>query len=420
MAQHVIVVGAGITGVAAALWLRRAGAAVTLIDRVEPGDTAQTSYGNGGILARCAVVPVATPGILAKAPRMLLDPGQPLFLKWRYLPRLLPWLVPYLLNSRRARVERIVAALAPLTDDSVEQHLAISKGTAARRFIATGEYIYLYRSRADYLHDGLTMALRRDAGHVPEERGGAALREADPGLSPAYGFGAVFGEHGWITDPGGYVAALFAAYRAAGGSYRRAEVVDVADGAVTLAGGERLAAARIVLAAGVWSRRLAERLGHRVMMESERGYHLLLKGVSHCPPVPYMIADAKFVVTPMAAGLRCAGIVEFGGTEAPASSAPVRLLRRRIAEVYPGLSWEAEEVWMGHRPSICDSLPMLGVSCKAPGVIFAFGAQHIGLTIGPRLGRMAAEIALGRPPDIDIAPYAVDRFDRCGVQTVRI
>ncbi len=408
-----LVVGAGITGVAAAEWLRRDGWRVTLIDRVDPGDPAQASYGNGGILARCAVVPVSVPGLLAKAPRMLLDPGSPLFLRWSYLPRLLPWLAPFLRSGREDEVRRIAAALAALTSDSVDQHQALAAGTGAERFIGVDEYAYLYRDRAAFEADAWGFALRRTLGFDWEERGRDALVERDPALSPAYGFGAVFRDHGWITSPGGYVAALAESFRREGGVFRRAEVADVSpDGAVTLEGGETLSADRVILAAGVWSRRLAERLGHRVVMETERGYHLMLRGTSARPPFPYMIADAKFVATPMEDGFRCAGIVELGGLDAPPSEAPRRLLRRRIAEVYPGLTWEAEEDWLGHRPSTCDSLPLLGAAPRAPKVVFAFGSQHVGLTIGPRLGRMAAAIASGRGTNIDLAPYAPDRFDR--------
>jgi len=164
MSRSVIVIGAGITGVSTAEWLRRAGADVTLIDRVNPGDPAQTSYGNAGLLARCAIIPVAVPGLMAKAPKMLLDPTSPLFMKWSYLPKLLPWLVPFLRNGRLDRLKPIVKALEPLTSDSVDQHLALAKGTEAEKYIHTGDYTYVYKDRACYEKDGLGMTLRREHG----------------------------------------------------------------------------------------------------------------------------------------------------------------------------------------------------------------------------------------------------------------
>lgn len=409
--MRAVVVGAGISGVASAIWLQRAGVEVTLVDRVRPGDPAQTSFGNAGILARCAVVPVSVPGLMAKAPGMLLDPNSPLFLRWSYLPKLLPWLVPFLRNGKKERVEAIVQALEPLTGDSVDQHMALAKGTGAEKYIRQGDYIYLYRSRADFEADGFGMALRAAHGFEPELREEGALREADPALSAAYTFGAAFTEHGWIGAPGPYVAALAAHFEEAGGTFRQAEVADVAEGRVTFAGGEQVVADKVVLAAGIWSRKLAERLGHRVNMEAERGYHVMLENPSAKPPVPYMVADAKFAAVPMDQGLRCAGIVELGGTKAGPSQVPIDLLKNRIREVYPGLSWDREETWLGFRPSTVDSLPMVGASPKAPGVIFAFGAQHVGLTMGPRVGRMVAGIATGATPNVDMTPYRVDRFD---------
>ncbi|MEE8454819.1 MAG: FAD-binding oxidoreductase [Limibaculum sp.] len=167
-----------------------------------------------------------------------------------------------------------------------------------------------------------------------------------------------------------------------------------------------------MLAAGVWSGKLAGKLGHNAAMESERGYHLTLTGVSHKPPAPYMVTDAKLGVTPMEDGLRFAGTVDFGGIDGPEQSAPLESLRRRVRQIYPGLTWDGEETWMGQRPSTVDSLPLLGASPKAPAIHFAFGGQHLGLTMGPRIGRMTADMIAGRKPNIDIAPYRVDRFDR--------
>ncbi len=410
MQKTAIVIGAGITGISAAEWLRRAGVSVTVIDRIDPGTADQASYGNAGLLARAAVIPVSEPGLMAKAPGMLLDPDSPLFLKWRYLPRLLPWLLPFLRNGRIDRIEKITTALAALTHDAVDQHLALAKGTPAAAYIKTGDYAFYYRSRKDFTKDAYGMELRRQAGFEACELDRAALIERDPEVSPAYTFAALFPDHGWLTSPGDYVAALAAHFIAEGGVFKKAEVADIADGQVTLSDGTTLTADKIVLAAGAWSGKLGKKLRQKPMLEAERGYHLYLKGASYLPPSPFMVSDAKFVVTPMQDGLRCAGIVEFGGLTAPASKAPIALLKKRIKQVYPDLTWQSEEVWMGHRPSTPDSLPHLGALKDAPNVICAFGSQHIGLTIGPKLGRMVAGLVIGNHSNIDLAPYGPNRF----------
>jgi len=412
--MQIAVLGAGITGLAAAEWLRRDGHGVTLVDRVRPGDPAQASYGNAGLLAAGSVGPVAMPGLAARAPGMLLDPDGPLFLKWRYLPRLLPWLVPFLRAGREAEVRRIAGALGTLVRDSTDQHQALAAGTGADRYLGAGGYVTLYRDRAGFEADPLEAALRREAALAWDAFDRAALAERDPALGQRYQFGVRYHDAGWITDPGRYLRALFAHFRAGGGLFRQGPVEDArpAEPGVTVrVGGETLEYDRAVIAMGAWSGELARRLGHRPRLESERGYHLVLEGASVAPPGPYLLSDAKFGITPMEDGLRLAGLVEFGGLEAGPSAAPTRLQRRHIARVFPGIRWAGEQLWMGHRPTTADSLPHLGQSPKTPGILFAFGGQHLGLTMGPKSGRLIADLIAGRVPNIDLAPFRPDRFD---------
>jgi D-amino-acid dehydrogenase len=415
--MRIAVLGAGIVGVSTAEWLRRDGHAVTLIDRVAPGDPAQASHGNAGVLAAGSIVPVPVPGLWLKAPRMLLDPDGALFLKWRHLPRLLPWLARYLAQGRRDRVERIAAALAPLVSDTVTMHAALAEGTGAEAHVGTARFTHLHPDRASWEGNALARALERAAGVRFETLDRAALAERDPALGPAYRFGVEFTESGMVTDPGAYMAALAEHFVREGGTLRRAEIADArpeGEGVAVTAGGETARFDHAVIAMGAWSGTLARRLGHDPALESERGYHLMLERPSRMPPVPYLLADSKFVATPMAGGLRLAGLDEFGGLEAPPSAAPTRFQRRRARRLYPDLEWEGESVWMGHRPSTIDSLPLLGPSPKAPAISFAFGTQHLGLTMGPKLGRLVADTVAGRRPNIDMAPYRVGRFDRAG------
>ena len=414
--DKIAVVGAGILGVSTAEWLRRDGADVELVDRIEPGSPEQTSYGNAGLLASSSIVPVAVPGLLAKIPAMLLNPDSPLFLRWSYLPRLLPWITRFLANGSERKVREIAAGLTHVIGDSVEQHLALAKGTPAEAFIRFGPYAYLFSSRAAFDKDPFAFLLRQEHGFHWDERSREQLVADDPDLGEAYQFGIFMRDHGWLTDPGGYVAAIADLFRANGGGFWRAEVDDIRpagdnSGIEIVANGETRHYGRVVLSAGVWSKRLAERLGHRTPMESERGYHLVLKSPSKMPPVPYSLTDAKMVATPMDAGVRCAGLVEFGGTRAGPSQAPLRFIEKSVRKLYPKLQWDSAESWLGHRPAPVDSLPFLGESPKAPGVFFAFGTHHIGLTAGPKIGRLTADMIAGRTPNIDLAPYRVGRFD---------
>lgn len=413
--MKVIVVGAGITGVSSAEWLRRDGHDVTLVDPLRPGDAGQTSFGNAGLIARTSVMPVATPALVRKAASMVFDPGAPLFLRWSYLPRLLPWLLPFLGNARLSRLREIAESLSALTFDSTEQHMALARGTKAESYIQIGEYVTLYRAPGDYHGDALWSEMRARHNLAPEELNRAALVDRDPHLGPDYTFGTLFRDFGWIVDPGRYVAALFDHYRQQGGGFRQGQVVDIAPGeapSVTLDGGDVLAADRIVICAGVWSGAMARRLGTGMRLEAERGYHLSMFAPSITPPGPYMVTDAKFVLTPMQGFLRAAGVVEFAGIDAAPSSAPPALIEKRLRRVYPGLEFDRCDTWMGRRPTTPDSLPALGADARAPNVIHAYGGQHVGLTIGPKLGRTVAALVSGQGVNLDLAPYAPGRFGR--------
>ena len=413
--QRIAVVGAGIVGVSCALHLQRLGASVTLIDRQAPGGVDAASYGNGGVLARCSVVPVATPGILKKAPSMIMSSDGPLFLRWSYLPRLLPWLVPYLRSSKRENVEYIAQNLAPLVFDSVDEHRDLAKGSDAEHWIRSCEYMYLYENQQAFEHDAFGWKLRREHGFEWDTLQGEAIRDRNPHLSPNYRFAAAVKDHGIIANPGKYVADLANAFAGAGGEFIRANVKKVApsdDRIVLKIDGGDIVVGKAVIAAGAWSHNLAEQLGANVPLESERGYHLELTSANRKLTVPVMDAARKFVATPMEGVLRLAGVVEFGGLHAPASKGPSDLLVRGAKAMLPGLEYGAKQVWMGHRPAPADSLPIIGPAPVSRNVHFAYGHHHIGLTAGPKTGRIVAQHVMGLQPNVNIDAYRSDRFTR--------
>jgi D-amino-acid dehydrogenase len=176
------------------------------------------------------------------------------------------------------------------------------------------------------------------------------------------------------------------------------------------AGGETIPCSAAIVAAGAWSGPLAKALGLNVPLESERGYHIDLWGANKTPRSPVMIVSGRFVVTPMHERLRLAGIVEFGGLEAGPSRAPFALLLRQIRAAMPGIAWEEATEWMGHRPAIADSIPLIGEAPGLGGAYLGFGHHHIGLTGGPKTGRLLAQLISGQRPNIDLAPYAPSRF----------
>lgn len=410
--KHVAIVGAGIVGVSTAIWLQRAGHRVTLID--SRGVAEGASYGNGGVLAAIAVVPVTVPGLLSKAPKMLFGRDGPLFLRWSYLPKLVPFLLKYLGHGNASDVNRIADGLTLLLQDTADQHLAVAHGTGAEKYIHVGDYLFGYADRAAYVADSFGWDIRRARGYEIEELDAARLGEVDPAMAGRFGFGVRCPGHGHISDPGAYIKALSAHVMQQGGAFKQADATgllkdgDKVTGIVTSEG--QIEADDVVIATGVWSGPLAEKLGINLPMEAERGYHIEFVNPSIMPRNPIMVASGKFVMTPMEGRLRCAGIVEFGGLTEERSRAPLELLKRQTLALFPELEYDRIDEWMGFRPSTSDSLPLIGASERCPNVWTGFGHQHIGLTAGPKTGRWLAQLIDGQPPNVDLDAFSPLRF----------
>ena len=405
--MHIVVVGAGIVGVSCALWLQRSGHEVTLVDRAGPASG--TSHGNAGVLAAGAVIPVTTPGLLARAPRMLFSKDAPLFLKWGYLPKLLPFLRRYMSYANDAHVDRYGAAMSMLLHDTVAQHRALADGTDAARFISDEDYCFGYATRADFEADAYGWEKRRKAGYAFEVVEGKEYRAADPSYGPAFEVVVRCKNHGRISDPGGYVTALAGHFVDQGGVFDIRAVEDI-----TLENGEiaalqtskgEMRADKFVFAMGPWSKKIAHKLGVKVPFESERGYHIEFMNPSVMPKNPMMVASGKFVLTPMEGRLRAAGVIEFGGLENGPSRGPFDLLKRQVKQVLPDLEYDEAVEWMGHRPAPADSLPLIGANDVNGKSYNAFGHQHVGLTGGPKTGRIIADIINGKKPNVDLAPF---------------
>lgn len=415
-AKTIAIIGAGIVGVSTAIWLQRDGHRVILIDRAGPAEG--TSFGNGGVLASCSIVPVTGPGLIAKAPGMLFSPNQPLFLRWGHLPRLAPWLIKYLGHANAAAATHTANAMAQIVGDSLADHLALAQGTGAEKWVVPSDYLFIYNDRAHYQGDAFGWGLRRQNGFVWDEMEAAEFRAYDHVFSEDLRFAVRLKDHGRIADPGQYVKDLAAHVVAQGGQLITAAVEDIVreNGRVTgvRAGGQTIACDAAVVATGVWSGPLAKKLGLDVPLESERGYHIEFWNPNFMPKSPVMVAARKFVATPMEGRLRLAGVVEFGGLENGPSKAPIDLLKRSAAAVFPGLKADEVTEWMGHRPAPADSIPVIGELPHIKGAYTGFGHHHVGLTGGPKTGRILAQLISGRQPNVDLSAYSPARYAKAG------
>lgn len=406
-----IVIGAGICGVSTAIWLQRAGHNVILMDKGLPGMGA--SYGNAGLLAQWAVAPVSSPTLLREAPGYLLNPNSPLFMKWGYLPKLLPWLAKFAAQCTDAATRRIVENQIPLICDSVDQHKSLVRGTALERWVSDSKFSYAYTSRAHFEADAYSWGLKKMAGFEPTVLTGRAVQEAEPILGPSVQCLAVLEGQGHIVNPGQYITELAAHFTHHGGTFIQAEVRDLhkQNGRISHIDTDQgtFACSRAVITAGIWSKELMKKLGLKVPLETERGYHVIFENPSEMPRDPMMITSGKFAVNPMETGLRCAGMVELGDHHAGPSKAPMRLLMRNARAIFPNLTYSGTQEWMGFRPSTPDSVPLIG-EIGATGIYTGFGHQHVGLTAGPKTGRLIAQMIDGATPNMDMAPYAPARY----------
>jgi D-amino-acid dehydrogenase len=407
----IAVIGAGVVGTATALTLRRRGHAVTLFDARLPGTA--TSSGNAALFATGQCLPLAQPGVLRQIPSLLRDPTGPLVLRWRYLPRLLPWLLRFVAASRPQRVAAASQALASLLRPSLDCWLDLL-GQQASSLVHRKGVLYVYDDPAKLRAGEADAALRRDYGVRIEKLAAPELRQLEPALKPGLAGGLFHPDYAHAADPLQVVTALADSFVRAGGHLIREEVrgfVFGDDGPNHIA---TSAAAhpcgRIVLAAGIWSKPLAAALGIRVPLESERGYHMMLPEPGLRLRLPVLYGDHRVALTPLAGGLRVSGTMELAGLAAPPDPRRHAMLLTLAQRLLPALGTGAAKPWMGHRPSTPDSLPVIGRSPHFTNVYFAFGHGHLGLTLGAITARLIAELIEGTAPALDLAPFRPERF----------
>ncbi|AWM92237.1 FAD-dependent oxidoreductase [Pseudomonas sp. 31-12] len=411
----VAVVGAGIIGVACALRLARQGLRVVVIDQQDPGRGA--SFGNAGHLATEQVFPIADLSILKRLPGMLMDPMGPLRLDWKYLPRALPWFTRLLLNLRPAPFQRTVAGIRALNESSLGAWHRLL-GDIARPDLLREDGSLLVFERADSRQAIEALEARMRHQQVPVDFWDAnAVREAAPQLSELIQGGLFFPRTGHFLDPYRVVCELVHAAKAGGVHFLKQQVLgaNLQENGVSLITDQgRLTARQTLIACGAHSAKLTAALtGKKVPLDTERGYHLMLPHEHGRLPFAVTSLERKFIMTPMADGLRLAGTVEFAGLDRPAVMERAWQLHRLSDGLFKrDLSAEAATPWMGFRPSLPDSLPIIDRVCDGK-VLLAFGHQHLGLTQAAVTAELIAQLASPATaadglPAID--PYRLDRF----------
>ena len=410
--RRVVVIGAGMVGVSAALWLQESGHDVTLIDRGAPGRG--TSYGNAGIFATYACIPINAPRRIVDAPSMLLDPASPLSIRWSYLPRFLPWALRFLSACRPGRVRATVGALAAILARAEEGFRPLARRAGIESLLGEAGALYVYGSEESWRRHRRNRERRRAHGVATRDLDPSEVYELEPALAHVVHRGTYMEDVFFLRNPHAVVDGLARAFVQWGGRLRQAEVRAIGNGLPGLlevvTAGERILADRVVVAAGAWSTRLLGPLAGRIPLDTERGYHVMFPEAGSLLTRPVAPVDGGFFMTPMETGLRAAGTVEFAGLDAPPRPARVEALTAAVRRLLPDLG-EPAESWLGFRPTLPDALPAIGPLPSDPRILCAFGHQHLGMTLGGITGKLVAELVDGTgPPSVDLAPFRPDRF----------
>lgn len=406
----IAVVGAGVIGLAIALRLAEAGREVVVLDPAEPGSGA--SYGNAGTIADYAVQPVGTPDVLRGLPSLLFDRNSPLAIRRAALPALAPWLLRFVRQSLPARAKANAQVLASLLADAGPRWDDLAAAIGAGGLLQDRGCVYAYATPTAQARAAADLAFRRTLGVEAVALSPDDLAVLEPGLPPMPGGGVLFPGARFLTDPGRAVGLLALAARRAGVRFQRVLVGGLlrnqAGVDLTWEGGG-IRARRVVIAAGAQSRKLARMAGDRIPLDTERGYHLEFDMETPLLQRPVAITARGFYLCPMRGRLRVAGTVELGGLTAPPSQHRLDRLLDGARSIWPQLPAPSRS-WMGFRPSLPDSLPVIGPSRGGAEVLFAFGHGHIGLTLAPVTADIIADMATGRPARIDAAALGAGRF----------
>lgn len=411
--QDIAVIGAGIVGINVAAFLVEAGHSVRVFDPA--GIAEMTSRGNAAALAFSDIAPLASPKIMLKAPKWLFDPLGPLSIRPSYLPKLAPWLARFAMASRSAQVEKSTITQSNLMKLAEIEINGLWQRAGLAAMIRHDGSLELYQSEAEFNASRPGWDRRAAAGIEFEHVRGTRLAELQPGLSTEF-VAATF-VPGWktVSDPYHYARAVWDYAASLGANFDQMAVgrlqLDGPKPGLLLADGTSVEADKIIIAAGAWSTKLLKTASHlKIPLDTERGYNTTLPGSAFDLKRQLIFSAHGFVITPLENAVRVGGAVEFAGLDAPPNYARADAMLTKACRFLPGLDPSGGNQWMGFRPSLPDSLPVISPLPHCKDVILAFGNGHLGLTQSAAMGRLTRDLVTGEKSAIDLSPLAADRF----------
>ncbi|MBN3724402.1 NAD(P)/FAD-dependent oxidoreductase [Burkholderia sp. Ac-20379] len=411
--EPAVVVGGGIVGTCCALYLQRSGFDVTLIDPAAPGDS--TAKWSCGQISVGEIIPLSKPGLLMKVPGWLLDQTGPLALRPSALPGIVPWLLRFMACARHSRVHDIAQAMATLTQQVFADYATLLAACDDDALLVQRPVMQVFDSPAGIEHERPHNVLRESLGFQSQVLNAAEIGDLEPVLAGRFSHGILLPQWRFVSDTERFIAALTESFVQQGGRRIRGAVKRIEEDAgratgVTLANGERIAAAQLVVAAGAGARQFFPQLGIDVPLEGVAGYQVLLpeSDVEFRHSVIY--GDGGFCFTPMRRGLQIGGTIEFAARGAEPNFRRAQIILDKARRVLPQLRTERHEFGVGYRPFLPDTKPIIDRSRRLPNVLMAIGHGQLGLTLGATTGRLIAELARGVTPQTNLAPFSAYRF----------
>lgn len=407
-----VVIGAWIIGTAIAHELQRRGRQVVLIDRDAPGKGA--SFGNMASIAVTEFMPASRPSIWRQIPGWMLDPEGPVRVRPGHMPKLVPWFLRFIAASRPAKLRELEAQGAALCARSLADTQELLRETGLQDQMSDEGCLSLYADEAEFRADREHIEILQRFGFPHEVIGRQAIKALEPEVSDKIGMAVLFPQNRSMRDPYRLVLALAERFTALGGRFEMGEVTGFTRSErlreVIVKDGRRLPADEVVICAGAFSARLAKLLGEPIPLETERGYHTQIMAPGIALKHSIIWPARAFMVTPTAGGIRVGGTVEMAGLDAAPDYRRSRVTVRRAKEALPNLQCNDFTEWMGHRPALPDTVPILSASAKTRGVFYATGHGHLGLTYAATTARLIGALVTGARPEVDLHPYRINRF----------
>ncbi len=407
----IAVIGAGIVGCSCALWLQRKGFSVILIDPDDPG--AGTSSGNAGTIADYGCVPVNSPDIFKRLPNLLTSSDSPLSLSIPYALKHPRWMLQFMANCREHKVSRIIRILGKLLAKTYEGLDPLLDMAQARDLVQQNGCMYVYQSEQDFIDANPSNQARRAQGFEYTELDRADIADLEPGLKLPFERGLLFESASHVLNPQALCQRYFECFQRYGGEYIRQRVVaveqDIDSVLLRLDNGGNLQVNRVVVAAGAFSKQIAGMPQRTLPLDTERGYHVQFSNMQHLLTRPVCWHTAGFYATPMNHGIRLAGTVEIAGYGNALNQRNIDFLTRKGKQMLD-LPAQPDQEWLGFRPTLPDSLPVIGYSTTSEYILLAFGHHHIGLTLAGITGKIISELVNGEEPSHNIAPFSPRRF----------